>query len=154
MIACEENIDQIQQTVDEIHAITRNAIYEESFEEKTNRFLDHILEFKSNLTGISNDIEEIVARFEKLTWIENPNEDCLKKIRELIDEARKAHSTSIRLYVNINNSSFRNIAKSEVREFKTSLDDIKEAANDLEKAIFIYPNDKEFNDVTAQLLLL
>lgn len=123
-------------------------------EENVNQFLDAIIDFKSSLKEKTLKIYDINERIEKLTWFDNLNDECLKLSNDLISSARDLHSSLIRQYVSMNFIRSKGIAKQEIKDFKYSIDELKEVSSDLESALFFLPEMPGFKEITKELSLV
>jgi len=123
-------------------------------EENVNQFLDTIIDFKSSLRDKTLKIYNINERIEKLTWFDNLNDECLKLSNDLISSARDLHSSLIRQYVSMNFVRSKEIAKKEIKDFKNSIDELKEVSSDLESALFFLPEMPGFKEITKELSLV
>lgn len=123
-------------------------------EENVNQFLDAIIDFKSFLKEKTLKIYDINERIEKLTWFDNLNDECLKLSNDLISSARDLHSSLIRQYVSMNFIRSKGIAKQEIKDFKYSIDELKEVSSDLESALFFLPEMPGFKEITKELSLV
>lgn len=141
---------------------TYKDVKEYSFQEKkspvlteqiVNQFLDTINEFRNRLTQSSNAINKIIDKLEKISWISDDlKDDDLQQLHEIIALCRDLWSSLIRRYARINKVCKENgILKTEIKEFKTTLDDFKEVYEDIEVAFFTFPNDREFIEITERL---
>lgn len=125
-----------------------------SEEELTNKFLDAILDFKSLLKDKTYRIYETNENIEKLTWLNDLDDECLMIINDLISAAKDLHSSLIRQYVSMNYLRKQGIAKEEIKDFKNSIDELKEAYSDLESVFFFLPEMPDFVETTKQLSLV
>lgn len=146
---------EIQKTFTEV----RNASYKEKRaalmeEDGINKLLDSILEFKNTLKQKTNSIQDIIERLEKLTWFNDLDEECYMKLNDLISLAKDLRGTLIRQYVNMNIIRVKGVAKEEIKEFKNTIDDLKEAYEDLESVFFFLPNMPDFKETTKRLSLV
>ena len=74
-------------------------------------------------------------------------------INDVISSIKDLHATLIRQYVALTFIRSRNIAKAEIRNFKTAIDDLKEVGADLESVFFFLPATPQFKETTKQLSL-
>lgn len=138
----------------------RNSSYEEKKssymdENKVNEFLDSMLDFKEHLKVKTERIYDISNKMESLTWLGDLNEECLMLLNDLISSAKDLQSSLIRQYVAMNNIlPQKGIAKQEIKEFKNSIDELKESYEDLESVFFFLPQMPEFVETTKQLSLI
>lgn len=123
-------------------------------ETAVNILLDKILELKNNLSKKTDKINDLINGLEKLTWFNDLNEECLMLINDLIAAIKDLHSSLIRQYINFNFLREKGIAKTEIKEFKNSIDDLKELYSDLESVFFFLPEMPEFSETTKQLSLI
>lgn len=122
--------------------------------DRINKFLDSILEFKRVFSAKTSKINSLVIEIEKITWYNNLDNESLQLINDLISSLRDLHSSLLRQYISLNLIRTKGIAKNEISNFKKAIDDLKETANDLESAFFFLPNLPEFNEVTKELSLI
>lgn len=123
-------------------------------EEKINKFLDKILEFKRVFTSKTEKINSLVEGIEQITWFNDLDNDSLILINDLISSIRDLRSSLLRQYVSLNFIRAKGIAKDEIKNFKTAIDDLKEVASDLESTFFFLPNIAEFKETTKELSLI
>jgi two-component SAPR family response regulator len=123
-------------------------------QEEINHFLDKILELQRFLGMKTHKINELNSLLEKITWINDLNDDCLKQLNELLAIAKDFHSTIIRQYASLNEIRKRGIAKESTKKLKEAIDNFKENIIDLEATFFLLPNFKGFTETTKELSLL
>lgn len=123
-------------------------------EERVNALLDAILEFKSTFQKKTEKINSLNHKIEKLTWLEELDNECLMLINDLISSIKDLHSTLIRQYVSLNFIRSKGIAKEEIKNFKDAIDDLKEVYQDLESVFFFLPEIPDFKETTKQLSLV
>jgi len=123
-------------------------------EERKNLFLDAILDFKNELNGKTHKISDIIDRIEKVTWFNNLDEESLMLLNDLISAAKDLKSSLIRQYISMNIFGKKGIAKDEIKDFKNSIDELKESYEDLEFVFFFLPEMPEFIETTRKLSLI
>lgn len=123
-------------------------------EEKVNALLDAILDFKDKFQKKTERINGINGKIEKLTWFNDANDECLRLINDLISSIKDLHSSLIRQYVSLNYIRSKGIAKEEIRNFKSAIDDLKDSYQDLESVFFFLPEMPDFKETTKQLSLI
>ena len=123
-------------------------------EVKINKLLDKILEFKRFFTDKTNKINSLVEKIEQITWFNDLDNESLMSINDLISSIRDLHSTLLRQYISLNLIRSKGIAKEEIKSFKTSIDDLKDVATDLESRFFFLPNIIDFQETTKELSLV
>ena len=123
-------------------------------EEKINAFLDAINRFKKTLITKTEKINNINEKLEKLTWFNNLDRECLLLINDLISSARDLKSSLIRQYISMDIIRKKGIAKEEIKDFKTSIDDLQETYEDMESAFFFLPEFNDFEETTKKLSLI
>ncbi|MEQ6118566.1 hypothetical protein [Reichenbachiella sp. MALMAid0571] len=123
-------------------------------EERINLILDAILEFKSSLSEKTNKLNDLNENIEKLTWENDLDDECLMLLNDLISSAKDLHSSLIRQYVGMKEFRAKGIAKDEIKDFKNSIDDLKETYTDLESAFFFLPKMPEFIETTKEFALV
>ena len=137
----------------------RSLSYEEKTstiieEEKINTLLDVILDFKSDLKEKTSKIYNINERLEKITWYSDLDNDNMMILNDIISLAKDLRSSLIRKYVSMNTLRQKGIAKEEIKEFKNSIDELKESYEDLESVFFYLPEMPEFIETTKKLSLV
>ncbi|MGG8496083.1 hypothetical protein ACQY1Q_06680 [Tenacibaculum sp. TC6] len=124
-------------------------------EKRINKLLDAILDFKKNLNEKTEKIYNINERIERLTWFNNLNEENLMLLNDLISSTKDLRTSLLRQYVSINNSlKSKGIAKNEIKDFKNSIDELKESYEDLESVFFFLPEIPDFIDANNKLSLI
>jgi hypothetical protein len=123
-------------------------------EEKVNKLLDSILELKKRLVDKTERLHTINDGFQKLTWFNTIDEESLQRINDLVSAAKDLHSSFIRQYVAMNLLRKKNIAKVEIKAFKSAVDDLKESYEDLESVFFFLPKMPDFKDTNKVLSLI
>jgi len=129
----------------------KNPISEEQLK---NEFLDAILDFKSLIKDKTRRLYEVNENIERLTWLNDLDDDCLMVINDLISAAKDLYSSLIRQYSSMNYLRRQGIAKEEIKDFKNSIDELKEAYSDLESVFFFLPEMPDFVETTKQLSLI
>ena len=142
---------------------TYESVREYSYQEKKspllkegiiNSFLDAILDFKSDLKKKTEIINEFNQHFEKVTWINAIDEECLRLLNDLISITKDLYSTLIRQYVMMDPLRQRGIAKNEIKDFKLAVDELRESFTDLESVFFFLPEMPDFVETTNELSLI
>ena len=148
-------IPKISATFETVRKFSFEQKQEASFdEEKINNFLDKILDFKQVFSAKTEKINSLVEKIEQITWFNNPDSDSLILINDLISSVRDLRSSLLRQYISLNFIRTKGIAKDEIKNFKTAIDDLKEIASDLESIFFFLPNISEFKETTKELSLI
>jgi hypothetical protein len=137
----------------------RNFSFEEKRESvideiKMNKFLDRIIDFKQSLKIKTDKMEEIIENTEKITWFTNLDDDSLLIVNDLVSSIRNLHSSLNRQYISFLFIRERGIAKAEMNNFISAIDDLKEIANDLDSRFFFLLNNDEFDKITKELSLI
>jgi hypothetical protein len=146
---------EIESTFSNVRTFSFNEKKSPLFDhEKINAFLDTILDLKNHLKVRIDKIHFIIELIEKITWFNGFDDECYMLINDLISSAKDLHSTLIRQYITLNLFRQKGIAKEEIKNFKNSIDELKECYQDLESVFFFLPNMPEFKDTTNQLSLI
>ncbi|MDD3721852.1 MAG: hypothetical protein PHW92_05085 [Lutibacter sp.] len=152
---CLSHKSEIQNTFSSVRSFSftekKSSISEK---ELTNKFLDAILDLKSSLKEKTHKIYETNANIERLTWLNDLDDECLMIINDLISSAKDLHSSLIRQYVSMTYLRRQGIAKEEIKIFKNAIDELKEAYSDLESVFFFLPEMPNFAETTKQLSLI
>lgn len=152
---CLEYKPRIAETFEKVRALSFKEKKESVFDEaKINKLLDKILEFKKKFAEKTNKINSLVEKIEEITWFNNVDNDTLMSINDLISSIRDLHSSLLRQYISLNFLRSKGIAKEEIKSFKSSIDDLKDVAADLESRFFFLPNISGFQETTKELSLL
>jgi len=142
---------------------TFSSVREFSFKEKTtplvdedevNSLLDSINGFKKKLKTKSSKIYQINERIEKLTWLNDLDNESLMMLNDLISVGKDLKSSLVRQYVSMGYLRKRGIAKEEIKDFKNSIDELKESCEDLESVFFFLPEMPDFTETTKRLSLI
>jgi uncharacterized protein (UPF0305 family) len=123
-------------------------------QERINSFLDSLLEFRKSLKEKTETIISFNDRIERITWYNDLDEECYMLINDLISTIKDLHSSLIRQYISMNYIRQKGIAKEEIREFKNTIDVLKENYQDLESVFFFLPEISEFKETTKLLSLV
>lgn len=129
----------------------RNPISEDQM---NNQFLDAILGFKESIQDKTKRIYEVNENVEKLTWFNDLDEECLMLTNDLISAAKDLRSSLIRQYISLDFLTKKGIAKEEIKDFKNSINELKETYEDLESVFFYLPELPDFVETTKQLSLV
>jgi hypothetical protein len=127
------------------------SVYDEV---KINKLLDKILELKKVFSEKTERINVFVEKIEQITWFTDVNSEALMMINDLISAIRDLHSSLKRQYISVNDIRSKGIAKQEIKNFKTAIDDLKEVAADLESRFFFLPKMPDFQETTKELSLV
>jgi len=123
-----------------------------SEESSINSFLDSINSLKISLKDKTDKMQGLTQRFEEITWFEADDED-LVSINAIIIRSRELHKGLIKQYIDIHFFKMKGIAKEEISEFKSALDDFREAYQDIASVFFILPNNPELQEITDSLII-
>ena len=152
---CLEHRPEIAETFEKVRRLSfeekKEAIYDEA---KINSFLDKILEFKKAFEAKTIRLNELIGNIERLTWYNDVNSENLMKINDLISAIRDLHSSLQRQWVSLNVIRSKGIAKTETKNFKAAMDDLKDSASDLESRFFFLPKFPDFQETTKELSLI
>jgi len=149
----------IKETINQTFELVKDTSYSEKksavlTQKEIDNFLDNILFMQQILNARSDKIELINELLEKLTWLNNIEEDSLKQINNLIGSAKDLHSILLRQYINLNDLRKKGIAKKATKRFKSVIDNLKEIISDLDLVFFSLPQIPEFLEITKELSLL
>lgn len=145
---------QITETFNQVSTFSLKKKREQD-EVIVNHFLDSILKLQSDINNDSTFLEDLVTRFEKISWLEDDadatkREETLNLINAIISITMDIHRIILERYIFLNKNA-KKYASKEIKRLKGSLDDIKEACNDLEDVFIILPADKDFQSADEQL---
>ncbi len=125
-----------------------------SEDEMNNQLLDAILDLKKSIKDKTKRIYEVNENVEKLTWFNDLDEECLMLTNDLISAAKDLRSSLIRQYISFDFLRKKGVAKEEIKDFKNSIDELKEIYEDLESVFFYLPELPDFVETTKQLSLV
>jgi hypothetical protein len=146
---------KISETFENVRKLSFEEKKESAFDEvKINRLLDAILELKKIYADKTITINSLVEKIEQITWFSDVDNDSLMKINDLISSIRDLHSSFLRQYISLNFFRSKGIAKEEIKNFKASVDDLKDIASDLESRFFFLPDIDGFQETTKELSLV
>ncbi len=146
---------KISETFEKVRKLSFEEKKKSALDEvKINKLLDKILEFKRFFTDKTNKINSLVEKIEQITWFNDLDNESLMSINDLISSIRDLHSTLLRQYISLNLIRSKGIAKEEIKSFKTSIDDLKDVATDLESRFFFLSNIIDFQETTKELSLV
>jgi Ni,Fe-hydrogenase I small subunit len=152
---CLSNKSKIQNTFSSVRDFSysekRNLMSENDL---NNAFLDAMLDLKSSIKNKTKRIFEVNDNIEKLTWFNDLDDECLMLTNDLISAAKDLHSSLVRQYISLDFLRKKGVAKEDIKEFKTSIDELKETYQDLESVFFYLPEMPEFVETTKQLSLI
>lgn len=120
-------------------------------QEKVNKLLDEILNFKSDLNKRSEALNEIIECMDDVSWLQNLTEEETQLLMQCLEICKLIHRQEIMSYVTISRLLRKGIAKDEIKEYKSVVDDMKECIQDLEDRFFNLPQDQEFLDDLKKL---
>lgn len=129
----------------------RNPISED---ELNNQLLDAILDLKKSIENKTKKIYEVNENIEKISWLNDLDEECLMLINDLIAAAKDLRTSLIRQYISLDLLRKKGVAKEEIKNFKNSIDELKETYEDLESVFFYLPELPDFVETTKQLSLV
>lgn len=138
--------DKINKTFIEVSELSKPKNTKSVDQIVIDSFLDRILEFQSNIQEKADKINFVNSKFQELTWVENVDNECLLLLRKLINTSKDLHNKMIKYYVSLNWAIKKGIATEAMKNFKLSLDDLKEYNQDLEDLFFNLPEDKDFTE--------
>jgi hypothetical protein len=146
---------RISETFENVRKLSFEEKKESAFDEaKINKLLDKILEFKKVFTDKTTKINSLVEKIEQITWFSNLDNDALMSVNDLISSIRDLHSSLQRQYISLNFIRSKGIAKDEIKNFKASIDDLKDVAADLDSRFFFLPDISHFQEITKELSLV
>lgn len=129
----------------------RNPISED---ELNNQLLDAILDLKKSIENKTKKIYEVNQNIEKISLLNDLDEECLMLINDLIAAAKDLRTSLIRQYISLDLLRKKGVAKEEIKNFKNSIDELKETYEDLESVFFYLPELPDFVETTKQLSLV
>ena len=144
MMECLTAKSKIQETFNEVTELANQKNVKALKQEAVDKFLDKIIVFTTSLENQTKTILDINSKLEKLSWVDNVDDECLELIKGLLDKSNAVHKKLIRTYVSMSWVITKDIATKVMRNYKIALDDLKEHNQDLEDLYFNLPADTEF----------
>ncbi|MGL5889756.1 MAG: hypothetical protein ACRC3B_07720 [Bacteroidia bacterium] len=121
-------------------------------EDEVNRLLDAVIESRKFIQAKTSRTDQLTQALEAITWMNNPSEQDLQEINQLISSARDLRLTLLKTFAVLNNFiQQKKVLIDEVNDFKRALDDFTETIDDVESVFFFLPRDKEFKETTDSL---
>lgn len=117
-------------------------------EQLVDELLDSILEVKQYLQSQIKLISKHTESLEEITWYDPSmfDEETKKKINDVISSSNDWAESLTKYYLKWKDVS-KKIVPSDLAEFYSAVLDLKDAAKDLETAVFDFPNDPEMEKV-------
>ena len=154
-MACLTSKETINNTVYAVNDVSFNEKKDSHLsDEEINRFLDDISEVKKILDKKKSSIDNINQLLQKISWLGDLNEECLKLLNILILVGKDFHTTLTKGFPALDKLSDNKIAETEVLDFKECVEDLADILNDLEMSFFTFPKDEKFLEATKLLALL
>src|ERR1700756_1028306 len=106
---------------------TLKTVSDISYSEKTSsfliesdidRFLDNVLEFNKLISAKIARVKEINGLLEKISWLDDLNNDCLKRLNALIGIGRDFHATLMKQYTVLEIIKSHDIGTDKIEDFK------------------------------------
>lgn len=151
---CSTAMSNIEATAGKVREASFKEKLDLSDQEMIDLVLDKILEFKELLRGKINEIEDVIVQLEELTWCDEKalkNKVLKQTINDVISSARDWSTTLSKNYNRAKDAIADLTPIEEMEELKDSIDDLVDATNTLERAIFFYPMDETFSKITREL---
>lgn len=142
----------INQTATTVRDASYKDKQELTHEQAVDLLLDSILEFKKFLREKIESVNTHIEKLEQITWFDVSmfDDETKRKVNDVISSTNDWFESLNKWYqralVNINSR----VQPSELEEFGSAIYDLKDANNDLEKAVFVYPNDEEMTAITEK----
>lgn len=139
-------ISHIGQEVNRILSSSKTMPVKMSEEEKINRFLDGINDFKTKLADRTTKIQKLDELLSKATWFDIQNKEEEELLKSVIHKSHTFHSKAIRNFVQLKNNLWKdNICRAEITQYKNALDDFEESIYELNEIFFDLRKDHDFN---------
>jgi FtsZ-binding cell division protein ZapB len=114
-------------------------------------FLDKVLDFHKHIQSKTNKINHLNQEYQKLTWFDNIDDECLQLIDKMLVASNKLHHDLLQYFDNLKWATNKGIATIVLDDFKTAIDDLKEYNEDLYSIFFELRTDADFINTTAKL---
>ncbi|HAT76313.1 MAG TPA: hypothetical protein DCS19_05590 [Flavobacterium sp.] len=119
-----------------------------SEQERVNRLLDAINSTRTKINKMSSNVSKLDELFTKLSWLELANSEEEILIKKVIAQAKKYHTNSLKNYILLKNTLFKDgICKIEIEDYKNALDDFEDTVLEIEQIFFVLRKDDEFNSL-------
>ncbi len=142
------SISNIGQEVNQIISNSKSIPVKMNDEEKINKFLDGINDFKTKLIDQTENIQKLDDLFSQSTWFDIQNQEEEELLKEIITRSLSFHSAAIKNFVKLRKAFWKdNICRTEISNFKNALDDFEESIYEVNEIFFKLRKDDEFNDL-------
>lgn len=139
-------ISNIGKEVNQIISSSKSIPVELSNEEKINRFLDGINDFKTKLAHRTAKIQKLDELLSQATWFDIQNKEEEELLKSVIHKSHTFHSKAIRNFVQLKNNLWKdNICRAEITQYKNALDDFEESIYEINEIFFDLRKDHDFN---------
>lgn len=138
----------IGQEINQIISSSRSIPAKLTDEERINRFLDSINNFRVKIVDRTEKTQKLDELFSKLTWFDLKNQEEEVLIKDVISKSLSFHSKAIKNYVAIKKAFWKDkICRDEISNYKNSLDDFEESIYEVQEIFFNLRKDDEFNEL-------
>jgi len=148
-----------KQTINDTVEVVNNISFSEKkdshlSDDEINKFLDDISVLRTLLEQKISAIDNINQLLQKISWLRDLNDECLKLLNILILVGKDFHSTLTKGFTPLDKLSESGIAVSEICNFKESVDDLLDVLDDLEMSFFVFPKNEDFIEINNKLSAL
>lgn len=128
-----------------------NPLWDESF---MNEFLDQVNEKRREVVKTTKELDQLIEKLEKLTWLTVLDTPCLQLLSDLISVSKDLHISLLRQFHAMQPILSQGLLENEITVFKNTTDELLDVCLDLELVFFRLPKDQAFIEITKQLSLL
>jgi len=145
-------ISNIGQEITQIISSSKSMPAKLTEQEKINRLLDGINNFRAKLVERTEKIQKLDDLFSKLTWFDLQNQEEEELMKNVIAKSISFHSKSIKNFIALKNSFWKDkICRDEISNYKITLDNFEESIYEVEDIFFKLRKDNEFNSLMNSL---
>jgi len=148
-----------KETINEIVGVVNDVSYSEKKDshlsnDDINKFLDDISLLRNILDQKVEAIDNINQLLQKISWLKDLDDDCLKLLNMLIIVGKDFHNNLTKGFSTLDKIAEKGIAVKEIFEYKECVEDLSDILNDLDMVFFIFPKDENFVKITNMLSIL
>jgi hypothetical protein len=145
-------ISNIGKEVNQIISSSKSIPVKLNDEEKINRLLDGINDFRAKLVDRTEKIQKLDELFLQSTWYDIQNQEEEELLKSVITKSLSFHSKAIKNFVKLKNHFWKdNICRNEISNYKNALDDFEESIYEVDEIFFKLRKDDEFNNLMNSL---
>ncbi|MCF0056823.1 hypothetical protein [Dyadobacter sp. CY356] len=108
-------------------------------------------ELKDTIEMKEERIEKMISVLEKITWVTNPDAEEMQLIEGIVEDTKTYLNQEMKFVSTVKPLVLKGFAKKEFRSFLGSVDDLREALQDVQSVFYTLPNNKDFYESLKDL---